>query len=76
MKKFEWEEEHSIIVDEIKTAVVNIAHINYYNPAKDTQVKCDVSHSVLGATLEQKTEEGDWMPIAYASGFLNTQEKK
>ena len=34
------------------------------------------SHSGLGATLEQKAEEGDWMPIAFASRYLNTQEKK
>ena len=46
---------HSIIFDEIKKAVANIAKINYYNPAKHTQVKCDASHSGLGATFEQNT---------------------
>ena len=55
---------------------MNIAQINYYNPAKDTKVKCDPSHNGLGATLEQKTEKMEWMPIAFASRYLNTQEKK
>ena len=59
VKKSEWEEKHSIIFDEIKKTVANIAQINYYNQTKDTQVKCYASHSGFGATLEQKTEEGD-----------------
>ena len=76
MKKFEWEEKHSIIFHEIKKALANIAQINYYNPAKDIQVKSDASHSGLGAIFEQKTEEGEWMPTVFASRCLNTQEKK
>ena len=44
--------------DEIKEAVANIATINYYNPAKDTQDKCDASHSGHGATLKQKQRRG------------------
>ena len=54
VKKFEWGEEHSMIFEEIKTAVARIAQIYYYDPKKDTRVKCDASHSSLGATLEQK----------------------
>ena len=76
VKKFDWEEKHSIIFDEIKQAVANIAKINFYNPARETQVKCYASHSGLGATLEEKTREGEWMPISFASRYLKTQEKK
>ena len=76
VQKFEWQEKHSVIFDEIKKAVANIAKINYYNPEKDTPVKCNANHSGLGATLEQKKEDGDWMPIAFASRYLNTQEEK
>ena len=39
-------------------------------------MKCDASHSGLGASLEQKTEENDWVPISFAMRFLNHQEKK
>ena len=41
-----------------------------------TRVKCDTSHSGLGASLEQQKVEGEWIPIAFASRYLNTQEKK
>ena len=58
VKKFEWEEKHSIIFDEIKRAVANIAQIIYYNPANDTQVRCDASHIGLRATLDQKQRWG------------------
>ena len=39
-------------------------------------MKCDASHSGLGASLEQQNAEGEWIPIAFASRYLNTQEKK
>ena len=76
MKKFEWGEQHSLIFEEIKNAVAKIAQIHYYDPKKDTRVKCDASHSGLGATLEQKTDDNEWVPIVFASRYLNTQEKK
>ena len=41
----------------IEKAVTNIAKLEYYDPAKETRVKCDASHSVLGASLEQKAEK-------------------
>ena len=39
-------------------------------------MKCDASHSGLGAALEQEVEEDVWVPIAFDSRFLNDQEKK
>ena len=39
-------------------------------------MKCDGSHSGLGAALEQEVEEDVWTTIAFASRFLNDQEKK
>ena len=43
---------------------------------RDTRVKCDASHSGLGASLEQQTEKNEWIPISFASRYLNNQEKK
>ena len=59
VRKFEWREKHSLIFEEIKKAVAQIAQINYYDPLKDTRVKCDASNSALGASLEQKTNEDE-----------------
>ena len=66
----------SLVFDQIKKAAANIAKFYYYNPTKDTRVKYDASHSGFGATLEQKTGEGEWMPIAFTSRYLKAQEKK
>ena len=76
VKKFEWGPKHSEVFEEIKQAVANIAKLNYYDPNRDTRVKCDASHSGLGASLEQQTEKNEWVPISFASRYLNNQEKK
>ena len=73
---FEWGDKHSLIFDEIKEAVARIAQTSYYNPLKDTGVKCDAIHSGLGATLEHRIVDDEWVPIALASRYLKTQEKK
>ena len=76
VKKFVWGTEYTEIFEDIKKAVANIDKLNYYDPAKETRVKCDVSQSGLGASLEQQTENNDWVPISFASRYLNNQEKK
>ena len=68
-------EKHCLIFEEIKKAVARIAQIIYYEPHKDTRVKCDASHSGLGATLRQSTDGEDWIPIAFASRYLIVQGK-
>ena len=50
--------------------MASIAQISYYDPLKESRVKCDASHSGLGATLEQSTDGDDWIPIAFASRYL------
>ena len=75
VRKFEWKEEHSEIFESIKAAVANITKIHYYDPELATRVKCDASYSGLGASLEQRNLEGEWIPIAFASRYLNTRKK-
>ena len=58
---------HTLIFEEIKKVVAWIAQNDYFDPLKETRVKCDASHSGPGATLEQKTDEDEWVPIAFAS---------
>ena len=75
VKKFEWGDEHTVVFDAIKEAVANIAKVHYYDANRETRVKCDASHDGLGATLKQQKEEGLWVPISFASRYLNSQEK-
>ena len=68
--------EPSEFFEEIKKAVAKIAKLNYFDPLKQTWVKSDASHSGLGASLEKQTEEENWIPISFASRYLNSQEEK
>ena len=76
MENFDWDSQHSVAFEVVKKAVANIAMSNYYNPSRENRVKCDASHSGLGVTLEQLSEQNEWVPIAFASRYLNTQEQK
>ena len=76
VKKFQWNDQHSVVFEDIKKAVANIALLNYYDPLKQTRIKCDASHSGRGATLEQLSHQNEWIPIAFASRYLNSQEQK
>ena len=53
VKKFKWGPEYTEVFEKIKQAVANIAKLNYYDPMRDTRIKCDASHGGLGASLEQ-----------------------
>ena len=76
VKKFEWGDEHTVVFNAIKEAVANITKVYYYDANRETRVKCDASHDGLGATLEQQNDEGMWVPISFASRYLNTQVNK
>ena len=56
--------------------MANITKVHYYDATRETRVKCDASHDGLGATLEQQNDEGQWVPISFASRYLNSQQKK
>ena len=75
VKKFEWGDEHTVVFNAIKEAVASITKVHYYDATRETRVKCDASHDGLGATLEQQNDEGLWVPISFASRYLNAQEK-
>ena len=66
----------TLFLTKLKKAEARIAQTSYYNPLKDTGVKCDAIHSGLGATLEHIIADDEWVPIAFASSYLNSQEKK
>ena len=60
----------------IRGLIAEITVLHRYDPGKNTRVKCDASHSELGACLERETDTGLWVPISFASHFLNSVEVK
>ena len=72
--KFVWTEEHTKHFNLIKK-IANSSENSHYSPKLDVRVKCDASRSGLRAALEKNTPEG-WKPIAFASRFLNSTEKR
>ena len=76
VKKLELGDEHTVVFNTIKEAVANITKVYYHDATRETRVKCDASHDGLGATLEQQNDEGLWVPLLFASRYLNAQEKK
>ena len=72
---YKWDTSHSIAFEKLKTEIVNIAENSHFDIKEKTRLKTDVSHSGLGATLEQ-LQDDKWKTIAFASRFLNNHEMK
>ena len=69
-------EEQNIAFQKILNLIANISNLFHYDASKASRVKCDASHSGLGAFLEQEVEPNVWAPFAFASRFLNSAEIK
>ena len=76
MKSFLWGEEQDIAFQKVLNLIANIPNLFHYDAWKASRVKCDASHSGLGACLEQEVETNCWALIAFASRFLNSAEIK
>ena len=74
-EKFVWTPAHTRAFENIKKAICGITENFHFGTDRPTRVKCDASHQGLGASLEQFFE-GEWLPISFASRFLNPCELK
>ena len=74
--KFVWGAEQQSAFANIFQLIANITKRFHYDQNRKTRVKCEASHSGLGAALEQKVESDIWVPIAFASRLPNDQKKK
>ena len=68
-KEFQWNENHSKALDEVKAAVANITTLQFYDVTKPVTITADVSQSGLGCALLQ-----DGKPIHFASRALTSTE--
>ena len=74
--KFVWGECQQTAFTNFLQLIANITKMYHYDQGRNSRLKCDASHSGLDAALEQEIESDVWVPIAFASPFLNDQEKK
>ena len=75
-KSFLWGKEQDTAFQKILDLIANIPNLYHYDASKASRVKCDASHSGLGACLEQEVAPNVWAPIAFPSRFLNSTEIK
>ncbi len=57
----------------LKNAVIQVTQNKFFDAQADTRITCDASKEGLGAVLEQR-QHCSWVPIAFASRFLNAAE--
>ena len=75
-RKFVWNEPQETVLQKLLDLLAEITNLFHYHQAKKTRVKCDATHSGLGACMEQETDAGLWVLISFASRFLNSAELK
>lgn len=75
--KFIWTEECQKSFDYLKNALINPPILQYPNFSKQFILTVDASKQGIGAVLSQLTDDGDDLPIAYASsGFSQADRNK
>ena len=70
---YKWDNVHSAAFEILKSDIINITENSHFDIKEKNRLKTDVSHSGLGATLEQLLGD-QWKTIAFASRFLNIYE--
>ena len=53
-KSFLWGEEQDTVFQKILDPIADIPNLNHYDASKASRVKCEASHSGLGACLDQE----------------------
>ena len=74
--KWTWNEKHDRAFRVVQNALSEIAAVSHFDKALKIRIMCDVCREGIGSVLQQKTKEGWWKPIAYASRFLRPHEEK
>jgi hypothetical protein len=72
--KWQWTEEYTQVMNEVKTILSNLPTLSIYDPKQHTILYTDPSPVGLGAVLAQRDEEGNEHPIYYISKSLNPAE--
>ena len=74
-KPFDWSTKHNTAFKNILNFVTEITQYKHFDQQLKTRINCDASNTGLGSALEKNSPEG-WIPVAYASRFLNSLEER
>ena len=69
-----WGPDQERSFNELKQELTKPTILALYNPKAKSKVSADASSFGLGAVLLQKSENGEWRPVAYASRSLSETE--
>ena len=71
-----WGPAQDAAFSKLKTMLTSNKTLKLYDPSLCTKVTADSSSYGLAAVLSQKSEDGTWHPVAYASRSLSSTEKR
>ena len=73
---WEWTSEQQYAFEKLKQCLISAEVMAYYNPSAETQLIVDGSPCGVAAILNQKQQNGDIRPVAYASRTLTPTERR
>lgn len=71
-----WGPDQQRSFEEVKKEICNAPVLAKYELSKEHRVTADASNYALGAALLQRTEDGQWQPVAFVSRKLTEAEQK
>ena len=74
-KSINWKPKQNTSFENLNKLVSEITQNKHFDQHLETRIVTDAFLSGLGASLKQYSLEG-WLPIVYASRFLNSLEEK
>ena len=75
IKTIVWDQRCQQAFDEIKRRVCDAPILQLYDPTKEVLLQTDASDTATGAVLLQRSQDEDWLPVAYESRRLAQSEQ-
>ena len=74
--EWNWQKEHKKVFFKINQEISKTAELSHFKRDKEIRIISDVSKQGLDTVLQQIQENGEWLPICFASRFLTDVEAK
>ena len=71
-----WEEAQEQAFNQVKEELLTPTILALYDPSSETKVSADASSVGMGAVFLQRSREGEWRPVVFASRSLSETETR